>query len=256
MKYFAKSSRKFRQNKRKCHKLPLYFFKNKHYFTKLKKSWHIYIDTKVLSNYTFLKQHKRGVKFMKTWTKTLLSGYRYLERLANAIDKIVYTRAINSFYVSGQNLSFNSINLVSDDILNLTERKVSLINLKLILDEALKKLNPKHAELLISVFIECRNCYQSSDELEISLRTFFRRQNEALESFSKILSQLGHTPESFDAILKNENWLLEIKSRYIGNDKHIENGQENIEKKISLPSKNKEKSSFKANLHTQNNLNF
>lgn len=190
---------------------------------------------------------------MNTWTKTLLSSYRYLERVANAIDKIVYTRAINSFYVSGQNLAFNSVKLVSDDILNLTERKISLINLKLILDQALKKINPKYAQLLITVFVEGKNCYQSSEALEISLRTFFRRQNEALESFSKTLLQLGHTKTSFDDMLKNENWILEIKSKFLCDKKHFENGKTQIEKKITLPSK---KPKLNVNLHIQNNLPF
>lgn len=192
---------------------------------------------------------------MNIWSKTLLSSYRYLDRVANAIDKIVYTRAINSFYVSGSNLSFNSINNVSDDILNLTERKITLINLKLVIEEALKKLNPKHSQLLISVFVECRNCYQSCEALNISLRTFFRRQNEAIESFSKALSVAGKAPKDFEDMLQEENWILEIKSRYTNSAKHLEAAEKNIERKIGISS-NAKKTNFKASLQTQNNLHF
>lgn len=211
---------------------------------------------------------------MDVYTKTLLSSYRYLERMANAIDKIVYSRAINSFYVSGNNLSFNSVEKVSEDILALTDRKVNLINLKLIIDQAFKKVSGKSASLLICVFIENKNCYESCDALQISLRTFFRRQNQAVESFSKALLQLGYNSNKFEKMLKNENWIKEIKSKFLKNedskykDKSLNTKKDKCLKVASKKNNNcfestknllhsqEKEVARKVNLQIQNNLHF
>ena len=43
------------------------------------------------------------------WTKTLLSVYRYLERICGAIDKIILQRALNCSNVTGQNYFYNNV---------------------------------------------------------------------------------------------------------------------------------------------------
>ncbi|MGI5842171.1 MAG: hypothetical protein ACOX6H_02630 [Christensenellales bacterium] len=141
---------------------------------------------------------------MLVWAKTLLSVYRYLDRVADAIDKIVFSRAINSFYTSGSNLAFNSVESVTDDILNLTERKVNLINLKLIIKECLENTKPDLTPYLIANLIEGKTCFECVSIFNVSLRTYFRKINLALESFIKTLIRKGCDQTFFNTMLKDE----------------------------------------------------
>lgn len=150
---------------------------------------------------------------MQLWSKTILSVYRYLERITNAIDNIVSARAINSFYTSGKNLAFNDVRNVSDDILNLTERKIKLINLKLITEKALEQTDKKFSKILILSFIEKRNCYECAELLGISLRTYFRRMNTALKSFEKTLVRSGYDLKFFDEMLGEESWITSVRKK-------------------------------------------
>ena len=66
------------------------------------------------------------------WAKTILTSYRFLEKVSDAIDRLVETRALNSFYMGGNNFSQNNVFVVSESLINLTERKKKLINLSLL----------------------------------------------------------------------------------------------------------------------------
>ena len=60
------------------------------------------------------------------WAKTILTSYRFLEKVSDAIDRLVETRALNSFYMGGNNFSQNNVFVVSESLINLTERKLSV----------------------------------------------------------------------------------------------------------------------------------
>lgn len=154
---------------------------------------------------------------MKIWSKTILNIYRYLERVANAIDKIVLSRATNSFYTSSSNMSFNGVWNVSNDIINLTNRKVTLINLKLITEKALSDIDEAPARVLILNFVEKRTCYECAEILNVSLRTYFRKLNIALNSFAKALNRQKYDEKYFDNMLKGETWILEVKNKMTKN---------------------------------------
>lgn len=199
------------------------------------KIWHTNIDTVKNLTYNFFKIKKNiRREHMITWTKTLLSSYRYIDRVSKAIDKIVLTRAVNSFYTSGSNMTFNSVTNVSDDILKLTDRKINLINLKIILTNALKKTQHKFSSLLISTFVEGKTCFESVEALNISIRTFFRRQNQAIDSFIKVLAVEGYDSDFFCKMLKDENWILDIKHGYEKKPEQIGQVDSKIENKLKL----------------------
>lgn len=186
------------------------------------------------------------------WAKTILSVYRYLEKMANAIDKIVQTKALNSFFVSGANCAYNNALTISQDIINLTERKVSLINLKVITEKALELTKPEYARLLILNYIEKRTCYECSDSLKISLRTYFRKMPLALKSFGSALIRLGFDEKYIENLLKSEQWILETKNKF--ETKKIENFEmdSKFEKQICLSFKRQNMT----NLQIHNNLSF
>ena len=67
---------------------------------------------------------------MKIWSKTILSVYKYLEALANSIDDLVMKKSINSAFYSSYR--FYSCYDVANKIMQLTERKINLINIKVL----------------------------------------------------------------------------------------------------------------------------
>lgn len=142
------------------------------------------------------------------WSKTLLSVYRYLPRVTYALDKIVKTRAYNSYYVSSNNVAFNDVMNVANTILNLTDRKITLINIKLIVEKCLYQIDKKMARILVLKFIDGKKSVEIADKFNVCLRTIFRKINTALESFSKALCRNGYDDGALYNLLKNEKWIL------------------------------------------------
>ena len=193
---------------------------------------------------------------MKNWVKTILNVYRYLERVSNAIDKIVDSRAINSFYTSGSNLSFNDISNVSNDIICLTERKVKLINLKIIVEKGLENTNEQLVKYLILNFIEKRTCFDCAKILNVSLRTYFRKLNLALGSFEKALLRQGYDKSYFDEMLKKESWIMEVKNSIEKKNTEIFEINNKIAKKICLDYKNNNYAHKRVSPQVHNSLTF
>ena len=159
---------------------------------------------------------------MFDWAKTVLSVYRYLEKVTNAIDKIVLKRAESAGFYYGDFYDFNNIHKITDSILELTERKIRLINLKLICEQALENTDPFCARLLISIFIDNRKCQDSAKELNISIRSYFRKSKQALASFASALNRLGFNEKYFEDMLKDENWILNLKEKLSNRDEDFQ----------------------------------
>ena len=174
------------------------------------------------------------------WSKTLLGVYRYLPRVTYAFDKIVKTRAYNSFYGSSNNPGFNDVMNISNAILDLTERKISLINLKLITEKALKSMDTDLARILILKFIDGKKSVEIAEKFGFCLRTFFRKINTALISFKKALNRIGYDDVKLFDMLKKEKWILEVYRAF--ENENIEN--ENIMENFSFEDKIKTKIMF------------
>jgi len=89
--------------------------------------------------------------------KTIFSVYRFLDKISDSIDKIVETRALNACHMELSNSAFNDVSVVTDDILELTQRKITLINLKVLTTSMIKSLDNDYARLIILKYIENRS---------------------------------------------------------------------------------------------------
>ena len=163
------------------------------------------------------------------WSKTVLGVYRYLPRVTYAFDKIVKTRAYNSFYGSSNNPGFNDVMNISNAILDLTERKITLINLKLIVEKALKSINSELAKILVLKFIDGKKSTEIAEKFGFCLRTFFRKINTALVSFKKALNRLGYDDLKLFDMLKNEKWILEVYRAYESENWESDNLIDNVD---------------------------
>lgn len=142
------------------------------------------------------------------WTKTILTVYRYLERVSGAIDKIVVRSGLSSGNVYGQNYLYNNVLSISQKIIDLSERKVTLINLKVLTEEILKKLKPEDVKILIERYVDGKKYKDIAERNGISLRTVYRRLDASEEIFARFLSVRGYTPSKLSLMLSKEKWIL------------------------------------------------
>ena len=148
------------------------------------------------------------------WAKTILKSYRYLERIADAIDRMIESRGLFSMNQNSSNYYYTNIWSVSEKLIELSERKVKLINLKLLTEQALSKCGKEYANLLISKYINNNTNEQIIEKYNLSTRTFFRKIERAEQRFENVLELLGFNHENLNKFLQNERWIMVVKERY------------------------------------------
>jgi len=168
------------------------------------------------------------------WAKTLLTIYKYLERITGAIDKIILQSAINSSNICGQNYYYNNIHAISDKIINLSERKVLLINLKVLVDEILQSLPEKESVLLIGKFVEGFKCKEMVIQYDVSLRNMFRKIDGAVKMFSNKLNKMGFNDSKLSKMLKDEGWILNCHERFCAEKEDVKIEKIVLAKAVSM----------------------
>lgn len=128
--------------------------------------------------------------------------------LVSSIDKIIYLKSVNS-----SNYNFESLvgteNQIKN-IVNLTQKKINLINLKVLTDETLVDMSEEKSKLIVLRFIDNVECKNAIKVLGLSRRTYFRRLNEALSEFEHIFYTKIIKNNSLYRELKNEEFLEDI----------------------------------------------
>lgn len=144
------------------------------------------------------------------WTKTILTVYRYLERISDAIDKIVLESGLNCGKFYHQNYYYNNVLSISQKMIDLSERKVTLINLKLLTEQVLGRLKEKNVSILIARYVDGCKYREICDRCHISLRTIYRRLEVSELEFSRRLIARGYDANSLHKMLANEKWILSV----------------------------------------------
>jgi len=114
---------------------------------------------------------------MKTneWAKTILYVYKYLETVSEGIDKLINQNALNSFYTRGEKQAENGVMAVANRIIDLSGRKAKLINIKVLADKALQKIDKIGAQILIERYIDNFEAFEIAEHHNLNIRTYFRR---------------------------------------------------------------------------------
>lgn len=145
------------------------------------------------------------------WGKTILTVYKYLERIAGSIDKLVERQALNSYYSGFKN---DGVLDLADKIIELSERKVKLINVKVLTEKALEKMEEVSAQLLIEKYIDGDKGEIIAERHNFPMRTYFRRQLQAEDAFCAYLALLGFSEEKLNKYLSGENWIVEVYNNF------------------------------------------
>lgn len=149
------------------------------------------------------------------WAKTILYVYKYLENIADAIDRMIDRQALNSFYYSSSNQTDNGVLAVSERIIELGERKKKLINIKVLADRALETCEIENAQILIEKYIDGGKSDEIALRHEMPIRTYFRRLVQAEEEFLFQLATYGYTENKITEYLKGEKWINEVYNRFL-----------------------------------------
>lgn len=145
----------------------------------------------------------------KNMVKVIFSVYRFLDKIADSIDKIVETRALNACHMCLDNTAFNDVITVSDDILELTQRKITLINLKVLTTSIIKSLEKDYARLIIMKYIENKPYAEIANLMNVSERTITRWHSNAIVNSYFYLENKGFTLKKLLEMLKKERWILQ-----------------------------------------------
>jgi len=144
------------------------------------------------------------------WSKTLLSSYGYLERLCKCIDKLVEKTALNSYYSYKNSYSENSIIGIADNIIRLSNRKIDYINLKVIVEKALRKMSNMARKVLILKYINKMSAERICLLLNISSSALYKKLSKALNAFFIEVAKLGYGEAKLEVIYLEDNFIKSI----------------------------------------------
>ena len=139
--------------------------------------------------------------------KVLISAYRFIEKNCNMINEFVYNHAINF----GPSPEYCTTYDVTNNIINLMERKNRLINLKLIIDELVSELNQNDKLIVLSKMRFDLSMKSFCQIFQIpSARTAFRRIQTALEHFTMHANNSRYK-DKLEYLLDNEDWIVAMR---------------------------------------------
>ena len=145
------------------------------------------------------------------WAKTILSVYSSIEKYILKIDSLV-----NNISLMPQ----LSVDEVTEKIIELSDRKCALINLKIVIETLISKCKPKHMRFIGLKYINGLKMQDINNVLNISPRTAFRLYSSALEDIVFNMKKLGYTSKWLYDNLKTEKWIMhEFYKEYIKDDK-------------------------------------
>ena len=146
----------------------------------------------------------------KILVKSMLYVYKHLDALASSLEKMAKSRGVNSYY--GYNDTLSEI----DNILSLTERKIFVINLKILIDDIILSLEKNLGKLIVLKYVDELDNDAIVSQCKLSERTYFRQLNRAYDNFSKRLQILNKERPYLYEQLHNDSWLNAIAKYFTG----------------------------------------
>ena len=144
-----------------------------------------------------------------SWIKTMLVIKRFLPNIICLVDKHILSIAESSSYGSfifGDmvNGTYNQV----EKILQMEERKNSLVNINLLIDELCSCLDDKYKRFVYLKYFQNKNFPSVAVELKIDERTAYRWNKIVLVKLLKYCKMNNYTVEFFNIQLSDEKWLL------------------------------------------------
>lgn len=144
------------------------------------------------------------------WVKTILTSYNYLEIQARSIDKLIMKLCVNGLATNTyEYLRYNTMSL-TDEMIRQSQRKVNLINTKILVEEMLASIDKDLAKVLILKYIDKFLLSEIADIMNVSIKTIQRRTNRAIEECGVYLFKRGYANTKFREMFADEKWVFDI----------------------------------------------
>jgi len=155
---------------------------------------------------------------LNIWSKSILKAYRNLSRVVKSIDKSFMNICMSSRCSSWYDSVINSTLAVTDRLLTLSERKILLINTKVIIDEVLSNMDKDLAKLLILRYIKRYTNDKIASINKVCVKTIIRRLDRAVENFAINLRKRGYTSHRIEVLYGKERWLMDIYKQTLNDE--------------------------------------
>ena len=155
----------------------------------------------------------------KNCSNTALVAYSLLPKIVHELNFGVKTRVNSTFQSRHLKIGVSNEQLIGE-ILDITEEKRKIVNLRFIVQSALDKISIGDRRLLESRIMKKMTYQAISEEQGISLRTVFRRIACAEEAYTCALHRAGYTEEWFEKEYGEDKYISPIHDR-IMNDKYF-----------------------------------
>ena len=145
----------------------------------------------------------------KFWIKTLISEQNTIPEIIKTVDKIIEIQASSvSFSADIFNKNGTTMNQV-EKVIDLSERKNSLINLYVMTKKMLKSLTEENNDFLERRFIYNWSAEELAEYYSISTRTIYRKIDSLIKTIYCECLKFKWTLKFIESQTKNEEWLKE-----------------------------------------------
>ena len=155
----------------------------------------------------------------KNCSNTALVSYSLLPKIIKELNNGVKTRVNSTFQSRHLKIGVSTEQLIGE-ILELTEEKRKIVNLRYIVNLGLERISQEDRQILEERIIKKKTFQKISDENGIALRTVFRRLANAEVSFAHALCRAGYNEDWFEREYGNDKFIFPIHER-IMNDKYF-----------------------------------
>ncbi|MDR2634662.1 MAG: hypothetical protein LBC13_01630 [Clostridiales bacterium] len=146
------------------------------------------------------------------WVGALLASYTFLPKLAKSVDKAIKARVKSGFMSQHLNYGISAEELVVS-LIALNERKVLLINTKVIVDEICSKLKTEDLKLLRLRYFEHKQFSDIAVILNCALRTVFRRHDRLLQHAAFEAERFGYGKSWFNEKCAEDSFFAALLDR-------------------------------------------
>ncbi len=138
--------------------------------------------------------------------EALVKVYRLLEKRCAIIDKFINNHA---YYCGPYSEEYSAVD-VYNDILDLIERKNQLINIKLIMDEAIKRLPCADKKVVYAKLNYNISMAEFCGILNLKERTAFRRIEHAFDSLANEINRSRYI-DKLTGIIEHQEWIKGVR---------------------------------------------
>ena len=183
-----------------------------------------YIDEKVHQNSTFNENGAKNQAYLRNvketeyakisaYTKALFTVYPSIPNIISVIDNIVLSRASSIVPCSGIYTGANSTYNEIEKVIDMSERKMKLLNLVALTREILSSLSEKDYEVVDMRFFKRMKTSSIAERLMVDERSVYRRLKRAVEKASEYCIAHGFGSVFMEHEIKGESWIKEIYNK-------------------------------------------